>query len=154
MTQLLKWLMMVLSVTLSPLVPKAPPVPFVTVPDVTTTSTSVPVVENVSPTTTVYVPPASSSTTSLPAVVPASSIGTGAVEGVIPDDLIGCIAYYESRNGLIDTNIFQFTSGTWKAYGGTGDPADASIAEQIKRFWLAWNDDGKHHWAAQKGRCF
>lgn len=67
--------------------------------------------------------------------------------------LIGCISWYESNWGA-DPNVFQFTQGTWEAYGGTGSPSNASYSVQEAIFWLAWADDGPHHWAAQKGRCF
>jgi hypothetical protein len=67
--------------------------------------------------------------------------------------LVGCIAYYESTWGE-DPNVFQFTQGTWRAYGGTGSASSAPYSEQLTVFWAAWEDDGKHHWAAQKGRCF
>lgn len=67
--------------------------------------------------------------------------------------LLGCIAYYESGWGA-DPNVFQFIPSTWRSYGGTGNPEDASYARQEEIFWLAWNDSGPHHWAAQKGRCF
>lgn len=69
------------------------------------------------------------------------------------ETLRACIAHYESTSGL-DPNIYQFTDRTWQAYGGTGQPEDASYAEQTRIFWLAWNDAGRQHWAAQKGRCF
>jgi hypothetical protein len=65
-----------------------------------------------------------------------------------------CIGWYESRNGDADPNIYQFIPSTWRAYGGTGRPEDASVAEQNRIFDLAWADGGPHHWAAQKGRCF
>lgn len=67
--------------------------------------------------------------------------------------LVGCIAFYESTWGE-DPNVFQFTQGTWEAYGGVGSPSLASYSRQEVIFWLAWEDDGQHHWAAQKGRCF
>lgn len=67
--------------------------------------------------------------------------------------LVGCIAYYESTWGK-DPNVFQFTQGTWRSYGGEGSPEKASYQRQEEVFWLAWKDNGKHHWAAQKGRCF
>lgn len=67
--------------------------------------------------------------------------------------LLGCIAYYESGWGA-DPNVFQFIPSTWRSYGGSGNPEDASYARQEEIFWLAWNDSGPHHWAAQKGRCF
>lgn len=67
--------------------------------------------------------------------------------------LVGCISYYESRWGE-DPNVFQFTQGTWEHYGGRGSPSLASYSTQEAIFWVAWEDDGPHHWAAQKGRCF
>jgi hypothetical protein len=67
--------------------------------------------------------------------------------------LVGCIAFYESTWGK-DPNVFQFTQGTWEAYGGTGSPSNASYSHQEEIFWLAWEDAGHHHWLAQKGRCF
>lgn len=68
--------------------------------------------------------------------------------------LQNCIAYWESGNGTTSSNQFQFTLGTWHTYGGTGDPEDAEFSTQVRIFWIAWADDGPHHWAAQKGRCF
>ncbi len=67
--------------------------------------------------------------------------------------LVGCIAFYESTWGE-DPNVFQFQLGTWQTYGGTGIPSNAPYWRQEQVFWLAWEDAGKHHWAAQKGRCF
>lgn len=67
--------------------------------------------------------------------------------------LVGCIAYYESTWGE-DPNVFQFTQGTWEAYGGKGSPSNAPYSQQLVVFWIAWEDNGKHHWAAQRGRCF
>lgn len=82
---------------------------------------------------------------------------TGSIASQVPnekDTLVGCIAYYESTWGQADSNVFQFVNSTWRAYGGTGDPANASWARQLEIFWVAWNDSGEHHWAAQAGRCF
>lgn len=67
--------------------------------------------------------------------------------------LVGCISYYESTWG-IDPNVFQFVQSTWEAYGGVGSPENAPYWRQEEIFWLAWEDSGQHHWAAQKGRCF
>lgn len=67
--------------------------------------------------------------------------------------LVGCISYWESSWGK-DPNVFQFAQGTWEHYGGTGSPSNATYSKQLAIFWIAWEDDGPHHWAAQKGRCF
>lgn len=34
----------------------------------------------------------------------------------------------------------------WKTFGGTGDPADASEAEQDYRAWLYYQRSGWHPW--------
>jgi outer membrane murein-binding lipoprotein Lpp len=95
----------------------------------------------------VFVPPRPVQTTRL-------SVSPSNVEKRTGSELSDCIAKYESTNGALDSNLYQFVPGTWRAYGGTGDPGDASVEEQTRIFWLAWNDAGEHHWAAQKGRCF
>jgi hypothetical protein len=106
-----------------------------------TTTSSIPVVKK--PTTTkAYVP------TTLEVEV---SGGSGPPRNT--STLVGCIAFYESTWGE-DPNVFQFTLGTWQAYGGKGSPSAASYEYQEQIFWKAWEDDGYHHWAAQKGRCF
>ncbi len=63
-------------------------------------------------------------------------------------------AKYESTSGQADSNIYQFVPSTWRAYGGVGNPWDASVDRQTEVFWAAWADGGPQHWAAQKGRCF
>lgn len=68
--------------------------------------------------------------------------------------LPACIAYYESTSGQADSNIYQFVPSTWAAYGGEGNPENASVGKQTEVFWVAWADGGPQHWAAQKGRCF
>lgn len=88
---------------------------------------------------------------------------TASVDATIPSpqdsyqgdsDLKRCIAHYESTSGAGSSNQYQFQDGTWQAYGGTGSPESASMAEQNAVFDRAWADGGEHHWAAQKGRCF
>lgn len=115
----------------------------------TTTSTTI---EVITTTTTHYHPPTTIKPyvdTTLPQEIASSSDGPPRNTTT----LVGCIAYYESTWGL-DPNVFQFTQGTWEAYGGTGSPSNASYSVQERMFWLAWEDAGHHHWAAQKGRCF
>ncbi len=93
--------------------------------------------------------------TSTPTVTttPSSGLPRTASVASLPD-LPACIAKYESTSGQLDSNIYQFQLPTWQTYGGEGRPEDAKISRQTEVFWKAWADDGPHHWAAQKGRCF
>jgi hypothetical protein len=117
---------------------------------VTTTTTEPPVVRT---TVTTRVPRTTTTEPYVPTTL--TQIVTSGSDGPPRNTttLVGCIAYYESTWGK-DPNVFQFTQGTWETYGGTGSPSRASYATQEKIFWIAWEDDGHHHWAAQKGRCF
>jgi Transglycosylase-like domain len=42
--------------------------------------------------------------------------------------------------------MYQFTFGTWRVVGGTGDPAAAPRTEQTWRAWLLLSRHGSGHW--------
>ena len=42
--------------------------------------------------------------------------------------------------------LFQFDYGTWAGVGGTGDPAAASVAEQVKRASILYARSGSSPW--------
>jgi hypothetical protein len=42
--------------------------------------------------------------------------------------------------------LYQFTFGTWRAVGGSGDPATAPRTEQTWRAWLLLSRHGAGHW--------
>jgi ABC-type transporter Mla subunit MlaD len=42
--------------------------------------------------------------------------------------------------------LFQFSYATWAAVGGTGDPAQASVAEQYRRAAILYERDGSAPW--------
>lgn len=42
--------------------------------------------------------------------------------------------------------LFQFSQATWNAVGGTGDPAAASVAEQVKRAQILYARSGPGQW--------
>jgi hypothetical protein len=42
--------------------------------------------------------------------------------------------------------LFQFDVGTWNAVGGQGDPAAASVAEQVKRAQILYAQSGPGQW--------
>lgn len=44
--------------------------------------------------------------------------------------------------------LFQFSLGTWQSVGGTGDPRDASISEQLSRAQALQARDGWGPWPA------
>lgn len=101
--------------------------------------------------------PESSSTTIVPprpAQTEQSAPGTTILRDTSDSTVRSCIARYESGNGASSSNVYQFTQTTWRVYGGTGSPENASLAEQNRIFDLAWADAGRSHWAAQRGRCF
>jgi hypothetical protein len=42
--------------------------------------------------------------------------------------------------------LYQFSLATWRAVGGTGNPIDASPAEQLKRAKILYNRSGAGQW--------
>lgn len=42
--------------------------------------------------------------------------------------------------------LFQFDQATWNAVGGQGDPAAASVAEQVKRAEILYAQSGPGQW--------
>lgn len=58
--------------------------------------------------------------------------------------------YYDGDAHLRDPNghdgKWQFAPTTWYSVGGTGNPADASEAEQDYRAWVLWKRDGWGQW--------
>jgi hypothetical protein len=42
--------------------------------------------------------------------------------------------------------LFQFDQATWNAVGGTGDPAAASVAEQVRRAEILYAQAGPGQW--------
>ncbi len=64
------------------------------------------------------------------------------------------LAYCEASNvpTTVDTSgtyrgMFQFDVPTWRSVGGTGDPAKAGPAEQLRRAKLLYLDRGLQPWA-------
>jgi hypothetical protein len=65
-----------------------------------------------------------------------------------------CIHRYEAvdwheKSNSEDRGGMQFSWATWRAFGGTGDPADASPTEQLYRAWLLFNHLGR--WGTTAG---
>lgn len=54
----------------------------------------------------------------------------------------------DNRRNPLHRGKWQFSFGTWRGVGGSGDPADASEAEQDYRASLLWDDgDGSGNWS-------
>lgn len=49
---------------------------------------------------------------------------------------------WDAKSNPDDRGGMQIAWSTWRAYGGTGDPADASPREQLYRAWLIYRHDG------------
>jgi len=70
-----------------------------------------------------------------------------------------CMAGYEAGgNPAEDTGngfygMFQFTLSSWAGVGGTGNPADASVAEQLYRAELLQQVQGWGAWPVSSRLC-
>lgn len=53
---------------------------------------------------------------------------------------------YSSNTGNGFYGAYQFMQGTWEAVGGSGNPADASPAEQDKRAAILYAQSGAGQW--------
>jgi hypothetical protein len=62
------------------------------------------------------------------------------------------VDWHEKRNPYQRGGL-QFAWGTWRAYGGHGDPANATPREQLYRAWLVWRHDGSWHEWTTAGAC-
>jgi hypothetical protein len=82
------------------------------------------------------------------------------------DDLLACIRSYEQNRDpeagpvgyASDTGngfygAYQFTLGTWRSVGGSGNPAHASPAEQDARAWALYESRGLQPWPTPARRC-
>lgn len=81
----------------------------------------------------------------------------------------GCIRKYESGGttdeggdyGASGGGAYQIIGdsdqgwpGTWDNYGGYARAEDAPASVQDAKAQELWDEAGRHHWAAQRGRCF
>jgi len=70
-----------------------------------------------------------------------------------PTGALAAIAQCESGGdpraiggGGMYRGMYQFSYATWAAVGGTGDPAQASVAEQTKRAQILYDTAGPSQW--------
>ena len=80
--------------------------------------------------------------------------------GYQSDDLLSCIrsheqgpAGYATDTGNGFYGAYQFTMSTWRSVGGSGNPADASPAEQDERAWALYERDGLTPWPTPNRLC-
>lgn len=123
-------------------------------PEVTTTTEAPPIT-----TTTLEEVPETVPVTRPRATVPATTARTAPTMAPAPQRATGStppeyIKQCESGGdyGAINPNghygAWQFSLSTWRSVGGTGNPADASPAEQDYRASILWaNGAGASHWA-------
>ncbi len=105
-----------------------------------------PVATNPTPT-----PPNSTSTVSAPDPAPLPATASA---------LLACIrsfeqgaAGYATDTGNTFYGAYQFTLGTWRSVGGTGNPADAPPEEQDDRAWKLYLRDGLGPWPTPAVKC-
>lgn len=88
-----------------------------------------------------------------------SAWGQSAIDSYSPTGVWSCIAQYESGGDpATDTGngyygMYQFTLGTWQAAGGTGNPADASAAEQTAVAQRVQQQQGWGAWPVTSREC-
>lgn len=56
---------------------------------------------------------------------------------------------WHEKSNVADRGGMQIAWGTWRAFGGVGDPADASPYEQLYRAWLIYRHNGR--WGTSAG---
>jgi LysM repeat protein len=62
-----------------------------------------------------------------------------------------CVAFRESTNGLLSSNIYGFLQSTWSSLGLPGSPYTASPALQSQAFDMLYAREGASPWAPYDG---
>lgn len=62
-----------------------------------------------------------------------------------------CVAFRESTDGLLSSNIYGFLQSTWSSLGLPGSPYTASAALQSEAFDMLYAIDGASPWAPYDG---
>jgi len=105
---------------------------------------------------TSYTPPA---TTTYSDTAPTTTYTPPAASSYNPSGVWSCIAEHESSgNPATDTGngyygMYQFSMSTWQAAGGTGNPADASAAEQTSVAQRVQQQQGWGAWPVSSAEC-
>ena len=73
-----------------------------------------------------------------PAAIPAHLAAIAACESGMNPQAVSADGRYHG--------LFQFDQGTWNAVGGQGDPAAASVGEQVKRAEILYAQSGPGQW--------
>lgn len=107
-------------------------------------------------------PAAPAATTYTPTYTPASTptyAAAPATSSYSPSGVWSCIAQHESGgNPATDTGngyygMYQFTLGSWQSAGGSGNPADASAAEQTAVAQRLQSMQGWGAWPVSSAAC-
>lgn len=92
--------------------------------------------------------------------VPAPRIASTPVVAVGAGGKWGCIIAHESGGNPRAVNpssgaggLFQFLPSSWRAYGGSGRPQDAPVAEQWRIAYAAYARSGWSPWGGQPYTC-
>lgn len=74
--------------------------------------------------------------------------------------VLACIRHYESRGNYRAVSrsgkylgAYQFSRGTWRSVGGSGNPAHASPDEQDARAESLYHKRGLRPWPTPRVRC-
>jgi peptidoglycan hydrolase CwlO-like protein len=68
-----------------------------------------------------------------------------------PSSFQACVAFRESTDGTLSSNIYGFLQGTWSSLGLPGSPYTAPASEQNQAFQALYARDGTAPWAPYDG---
>lgn len=68
-----------------------------------------------------------------------------------PESFRACVAWRESANGQMSSNVYGFLPSTWASLGLQGSPYTASRAQQDAAFQMLYARDGTAPWSPYDG---
>ncbi|MBO0714189.1 MAG: hypothetical protein J2P59_05510 [Acidimicrobiales bacterium] len=68
-----------------------------------------------------------------------------------PSSFQACVAFRESTDGTLSSNIYGFLQGTWSSLGLPGSPYTAPASLQTQAFQMLYARDGTAPWAPYDG---
>jgi peptidoglycan hydrolase CwlO-like protein len=75
----------------------------------------------------------------------------GASTSAAPSSFQACVAFRESTDGTLSSNIYGFLQSTWSSLGLPGSPYTAPASEQTQAFQTLYASDGTAPWAPYDG---
>lgn len=74
-----------------------------------------------------------------------------AITSLAPSSFQACVAFRESTDGTLSSDIYGFLQSTWSSLGLPGSPYTAPASEQTQAFQMLYARDGTAPWAPYDG---